>query len=137
MGGADGDGAGIAGVAGVIIWTDRFAEMLRFYRDVLGLEPRGEKAAFANFEWGGFRLSIAAHDEVRGPARDPLRVMVNFAVADIAAAHRRLSERGVAFSRPPERERWGGWVATFADPDGNTLQLLQLPCGEAQTSGQG
>ena len=129
-------GADITGVAGVIVWTDRFDAMLRFYRDTLGLEPRGVKASFANFAWGGFRLSVAAHDGVRGPARDPLRVMLNLAVADIHAAHRRLASRGVAFSRPPERERWGGWVATFADPDGNTLQLLQLP-PEAQTSGQG
>lgn len=129
-------GADITGVAGVIVWTDRFDAMLRFYRDTLGLEPRGVKASFANFAWGGFRLSVAAHDGVRGPARDPLRVMVNLSVADIHAAHRRLEARGVAFSRTPERERWGGWVATFADPDGNTLQLLQLP-PEAQTSGQG
>ena len=130
------EGADITGVAGVIVWTDRFDAMLRFYRDTLGLEPRGVKASFANFAWGGFRLSVAAHDGVRGPARDPLRVMLNLAVADIHAAHRRLEARGVVFSRPPERERWGGWVATFADPDGNTLQLLQLP-PEAQTSGQG
>lgn len=129
-------GADITGVAGVIVWTDRFDAMLRFYRDTLGLEPRGVKASFANFAWGGFRLSVAAHDGVRGPARDPLRVMINLAVADIHAVHGRLAERGVVFSRPPERERWGGWVATFADPDGNTLQLLQLP-PEAQTSGQG
>lgn len=128
-------GADITGVAGVIVWTDRFDAMLRFYRDTLGLEPRGVKASFANFAWGGFRLSVAAHDGVRGPARDPLRVMINLAVADIHAAHRRLASRGVAFSRPPERERWGGWVATFADPDCNTLQLLQLP--DDQTSGQG
>jgi len=122
-----GEGADIEGVAGVIIWTDRYPEMLAFYRDVLGLMPRSEKPAFANFEWGGFRLSVAAHDEVHGPARDPLRIMVHLKVADIAATYRRLVDRGVAFSRSPEQERWGGWVATFADPDGNTLQLLQLP----------
>jgi hypothetical protein len=33
----------------------------------------------------------------------------------------------VVFSRRPEREAWGGVVATFADPDGNTLQLMELP----------
>jgi catechol 2,3-dioxygenase-like lactoylglutathione lyase family enzyme len=31
---------------------------------------------------------------------------------------------GVVFERPPEREDWGGTVATFHDPDGNTLQLF-------------
>ncbi len=122
-----GEAGDIEGVAGVIIWTDRYPQMLAFYRDTLGLTPRSERDAFANFAWGRFRLSVAAHEGVHGPARDPLRVMVHFEVADIAAAYRRLRTRGVSFSRPPEQERWGGWVATFTDPDGNTLQLLQLP----------
>jgi uncharacterized glyoxalase superfamily protein PhnB len=31
------------------------------------------------------------------------------------------------FTRPPEREDWGGHVATLLDPDGNVVQLFQLP----------
>jgi predicted enzyme related to lactoylglutathione lyase len=53
--------------------------------------------------------------------------MVNLAVDDIEVVYRRLRAAGVAFSRAPEREPWGGVVATFADPDGNTLQLMELP----------
>ena len=53
--------------------------------------------------------------------------MLNLTVADIRAVHERLTRAGVAFSREPAREDWGGWVATFADPDGNILQLMQLP----------
>ena len=53
--------------------------------------------------------------------------MVNLATSDIHAAFDRLTARGVRFVRPPEQEHWGGWVATFQDPDGNTLQLLQQP----------
>ena len=117
----------IEGVAGVLVWTGGFRRMLTFYRDTLGLTPRHERATFVNFEWGDFRLSVTAHSDVHGRSRDPLRVMVNFAVDDIHAVHRRLEAAGVGFSRPPERERWGGWVATFEDPDGNTLQLLQQP----------
>ena len=99
--------------------------MLRFYRDTLGLAPRHERPGFVNFEWGDFRLTVAAHDQVSGRSRDPLRVMINLAVRDIHAVHERLRAAGVRFSRPPEREQWGGWIATFEDPDGNTLQLLQ------------
>ena len=55
--------------------------------------------------------------------------MVNLDVEDIHAAHERLSDAGVEFIRPPEREHWGGWVCTFADPDGNILQLLEQPKG--------
>lgn len=117
----------ITGVAGVLIWTADFSAMLAFYRDTLGLRPRSVKPDFANFAWGSFRLSIGTHHDVHGRSRDPLRIMLNFAVADIFAWHARLAGAGVPFLRPPEQEEWGGWVATFSDPDGNTVQLLQLP----------
>ena len=118
----------ITGIAGVIIWTEpaRHAEMARFYRDVIGLEPRSDREGFINFEWGDFRLTVSRHSEVTGPSCDPLRTMVNLAVADIAPVYERLLAEGVTFSRPPEREPWGGWIATFNDPDGNTVQLMQV-----------
>jgi predicted enzyme related to lactoylglutathione lyase len=119
----------ITGLAGVLIWTDRgrFEAMARFYRETLGLVPRTVKADFVNFEWGAVRLSVGVHDGVRGSTADPRRIMVNLAVDDIHATHARLAEAGVVFSRAPARESWGGWVATFSDPDGNTLQIFQLP----------
>jgi uncharacterized glyoxalase superfamily protein PhnB len=121
----------ITGFAGVLLWTERsrFEAMARFYRDRLGLSPRTSKPDFINFDWGGVRLSVSVHDGIHGPSRDPLRVMVNLSVDDVDAVHARLAAAGVAFSRPPEREDWGGRVATFADPDGNVIQLFQLPAG--------
>jgi predicted enzyme related to lactoylglutathione lyase len=119
----------ITGFAGVLLWTerDRFEAMARFYRDVLGLSPRTSKPDFINFDWAGVRLSLSVHDRVRGTSREPHRVMVNLAVDDIDALHARLAAAGVVFSRPPEREDWGGRVATLSDPDGNLIQLFQLP----------
>ena len=119
----------VTALAGVLVWTStaRFAAMERFYVDVLGLTPRTRRDGFVNFELGGQRVTVTIHDEVRGPAIDPLHVMVNLEVDDIAAAHARLLRAGVAFVRAPEQEPWGGWVATFADPDGNVLQLFELP----------
>ncbi len=117
----------IGPVNGVLIYTEQLEPMVRFYRDVLGLEPRHVKERTANFQWDDFKLTIGLHDEVRGPNADPNRLMVNFRVDDIHAVHRRLVEAKVTFSRPPEQEPWGGWLATFQDPDGNTLQLLQVP----------
>ncbi len=124
-------GSGLGPVNGVLVWTEaaRFRALRDFYVETLGLVPRADRANHVDFEWGGLRLTIAVHDAIGGPARDPLRVMINFAVEDIEAEHARLREAGVAFSRAPGREPWGGLVATFADPDGNTLQLLQLPEG--------
>ena len=119
----------IQGFAGVLIWTEakRFEAMARFYRDQLGLTPRTSKPDFINFEWGGVRLSVSVHDRVHGTSADPLRIMVNLAVDDIHAVHARLAGAGVVFTRKPEAEEWGGRVATFLDPDGNLIQLLELP----------
>ena len=117
----------IGGLAGVIIWTGSLERILPFYQDVLGLTPHSVHPDFVAFQFGQVRLSIGRHSQVAGPSRDPHRIMINLDVGDIHAAHRELASRGVVFIRPPEREHWGGWIASFRDPDGNLLQLLQHP----------
>jgi len=101
--------------------------MRAFYVDTLGLTPRSDRPRFVNFDWGTQRLTVSVHHAVSGTNPDPLRLMINLAVSDIHAIAARLRANGVQFSREPEQEPWGGWVATFQDPDGNTLQLLQTP----------
>jgi uncharacterized glyoxalase superfamily protein PhnB len=119
----------ITGLAGVIIYTTaaRFPEMRSFYVDVLGLSPRSDRAGFVNFELGNQRLTISVHSELGGPNRDPLHVMVNLATTDIEAVFADAVDHGARSLRPPEAESWGGLVATLTDPDGNIVQLLQLP----------
>ena len=122
----------IGPIAGVILWTapDRFGAMRDFYRDTLGLPERSVRDDFISFRWPGAadqRLNVSIHRDLSGPSADPLRVMVNFDVADLDAAHRGLVAAGVPIIRPPEREAWGGRVCTFLDPDGNMLQLVEQP----------
>lgn len=126
--------ASIDGLAGVILWTsgDRFASMRDFYVDTLGMRPRSDREHFVSFDWGALdehapRLTITVHSAVRGVAKEPLRLMVNLEVGDIEAVHERLRGLDVPFLRPPEREHFGGWIATLNDPDGNLVQLLQQP----------
>jgi predicted enzyme related to lactoylglutathione lyase len=116
----------IVGLAGVLIWTseERFLAMRRFYVETLGLRPRSDRPNFVNFQIGAARLTIGVHQAVDGTSRDPLRIMVNPAVADIDWAHERLTTIGVPCLRAPSTEPWGGKVATYADPDGNTVQLM-------------
>jgi len=38
-----------------------------------------------------------------------------------------LSSRGVAFTGLPERQFWGGTLATLRDPAGNEIQICQQP----------
>ena len=52
----------------------------------------------------------------RGPRRVP----------DRDAAHRQLTVKNVRFTMDPTKQPWGGYLATFADPDGNIFYLDQL-----------
>jgi lactoylglutathione lyase len=122
------DPSALGPVNGVLIWTsgERYDALAVFYRDVLALPVRTDRAGHLAVEWSnGMRLTVGTHSAVTGAAVEPERVMVNLQVADIHAAADRLRARGVVFVRPPSPEPWGGWIATFADPDGNLLQLLQ------------
>jgi predicted enzyme related to lactoylglutathione lyase len=116
----------VAGLAGVLIWTseERFSAMRRFYVETLGLRPRSDRPNFVNFQIGAARLTIGVHQGVDGISRDPLRIMINLAVTDIHAAHVRLTTVGVPCLRAPSPESWGGLVATYSDPDDNTVQLM-------------
>ena len=46
----------------------------------------------------------------------------SFACDDVEYSFRQLSERGVRFEGPPEKQPWGTY-AKFYDPDGNSFVL--------------
>jgi uncharacterized glyoxalase superfamily protein PhnB len=119
----------VDGLGGVLLYTSgsAFAAMRAFYIDGLGLTPRSDRPGFVNFELGGQRLTVAVHSELSCPNQDPLHVMVNLVTSDAAAVWEALLSHGAGAVRPPSREPWGGLVATVTDPDGNIVQLLQLP----------
>lgn len=117
----------ITGVVGITLWTSDLGRMFHFYHGILRLPLHSQHDDFVAFELGEVRFNIGLHDRVLGASADPYRVMPHLGVDDIQREYRRLKEEGVEFIRPPEREHWGGWIATLKDPDGNILQLLQLP----------
>ena len=53
--------------------------------------------------------------------------MINFNVDNIYEEIEHLKKYDVQIIREPEKERWGGIVASFLDPDRNIIQLLQHP----------
>lgn len=112
-------------IAGVIIWTQNLKRMINFYEDTLKLKPFSKRSGFIAFKFGDIRLNIGLHSKVKGKSNEPYRIMVNLTTHDIQNDYHSLSQQGVQFIRMPEQEHWGGWVATFFDPDGNILQLLQ------------
>ena len=77
-------------------------------------------ASFATAEVG---FAIARTDDANLVGR---HTGVGFGVKDLIAAHRDLAAKGVDFWMPPEKQPWGGFMAMFRDPDGNSFYLDQL-----------
>lgn len=107
------------------IWSQDLNNLLPFYRDVLGLSVGLEAPGFVVLgDPGGPAVALGTHSEVRGRATDPARHIVGFECDDIRKDWRRLKDAGVEFVEDP-KDYGTVWVATFKDPEGNLLQLLQ------------
>lgn len=102
--------------------------LIGFYRDKLGLtvNPDAGPGAFMAGSANFISLIIEEHDQVAGATREPQRVLLNFFVDDAVAEQHRLEAADVRFIREATEEPGFGIVATFADPDGNLCQLMQL-----------
>ena len=112
-------------LSAVRIFVDDLDRARRFYRDVLELAERDAQAEWAVFELDGKHIIVEAV-----PPDDPEHdlvgrfLAVSFEVDDIDATYRELTQRGVEFAHPPERQAWGGTLAFPRDPDGNTFTLV-------------
>jgi len=112
----------------VFVWDIDAARV--FYANVLGLTlaSDGSRHGYCVFDSAGIRLVVEAVPR-DAPPHDQCLVGrfagVSFAVADIAAEHQRLLSLGVNFTGVPERQSWGGMLATFHDPSRNELNIVQ------------
>ncbi len=93
----------IQGVAGTIIWTENFTELLDFYRNVFVTEPKSIKGQFASFDFGETKFGLGIHKNVKGISKEIYRVMINLRTEDIFFEYERLQALGVKFIRIPEK----------------------------------
>ncbi|WP_245717317.1 VOC family protein [Nocardia jejuensis] len=81
-----------------------------------------------------FLLVIDSRDDVAAENPEPARTILNFHVDDFDVIAARLREAGVEWAVPVE-DRAMGRFGTFADPDGNLLQIIQfVPDAHAATA---
>jgi len=112
------------------VFVNDIAAAKAFYLQTLSLPLKvdGEDHGFCVFHSGGAELVVEA---VPADAPSDERILVgrftglSFTVQDIQAKYMELLAKGVAFSGTPERQTWGGTLATFKDCSGNELQLVQ------------
>ena len=121
----------ITGLTGATIWSEDLHRLLPFYRDTLGLPVRQEAPGFVLLgAAGGAAVALGTHSEVHGAAKEPARHILSFATDDIRADYARLTGAGVTFLEAPTGGPDGEVTfATFKDPEGNYLQLVQFAGG--------
>jgi predicted enzyme related to lactoylglutathione lyase len=116
----------IKGTRGSSIWSEDLNNLLPFYRDTLGLPVSLETPGFVVLgDQSGATIALGTHSDVHGKAKEPQRHIVSVETDNIKAEHTRLKAAGVEFLEDPQD---GGQVAfaTFKDPEGNYIQLLEF-----------
>ncbi|WP_280420132.1 VOC family protein [Nocardia carnea] len=108
--------------AGSILLGSARAEDLRaWYRTAIAPDHTGDGPIVAGNLW----LVIEQRDDVSEQNPQPGRSILNFHVDDFATYEDQLNAAGVEWVAPAE-DRPSGKFATFKDPDGNYLQIIQL-----------
>jgi uncharacterized glyoxalase superfamily protein PhnB len=104
----------------IILGTTHPEELREWYRKALAPEYKGE----GPIDLGGFLLVIDKRDDVDAKNNEPGRMILNFHVDDFDAVEAQLKAAGVDWLTPVA-DRASGRFGTFADPDGNYLQIIQ------------
>lgn len=112
----------------IMLGSEDPRRLAAFYTEVLGA-PNPDWSDDAN-GWFGFQagdggLAIGPHSEVTGKNQQPGRIMLNFETADVNGEFERIKAAGAEVVAEPYEPGGGSGMlmCTFADPDGNYLQL--------------
>ena len=118
----------IKGLSTAGIWSEDIQKnLLPFYRDVVGLPLSVDTPEFVVLGSNprGPSVTLGTHSEVKGNNADPARHMVGLETDDVEGDFQRVKGKGVEFIEGPTKFDQVT-VATFKDPEGNYVQLLQF-----------
>ncbi len=105
-----------------ILYCDRWAETAEFYGHTLGLRRSFENDWFVEFGIrDGVFVSVADAARATIHSGSGAGITLSWQVADVAAARRMLTGRGVVVSEIAQR--WGAATVFFHDPEGNRIEL--------------
>ena len=109
----------------ILLSTDDVKKLAEFYGRVFEKKPDMDEEMYKGFLVGSCFLSIGFHDKIHGRAKDADRILFNFETDDVKGEFERIKKIGAeVIAEPYQMEGMSGWIATFADPDGNYFQLL-------------
>ena len=108
-----------------MLGTKQPKELAAFYEKVFG-KPAGmidPEHSYWGWQLGNVYFTVGEHSEMVGKTKEPGRMMCNFETQQVKEEFERIKALGAVVIKEPY-EMGGGWIATFADPDGNYFQLM-------------
>jgi len=121
----------ITQLGNVTVVVKDLARSLRFFRDKIGLRLAfyDRKHKWVCFDAGRMAFSLTTAWNREAKKMVGRRTGLSFYVDDIEKTVKALKKKHVKFNFPPRKQPWGGILANFCDPDGNSYFLLQMPAG--------
>jgi predicted enzyme related to lactoylglutathione lyase len=107
------------GIKTVLHPVSDLAKAKAVYAALLGIEPQADAPYYVGFDVEGQHIGLVPGG---GGMTSPVAY---WHVADIEAKLAEVTEAGAAVKEAPHEVGGGRLVATFTDPDGNVLGLIQ------------
>ena len=123
----------ITHVHSITIYVRDQDRALAFYRDALGMEVLSDDSSIPGFRWltvgpKGAQTSLLIYKANPDHKEDTAKLGSSTGLVlyadDIHVTHDKLKAHGVKITTELRKEMWG-WELQFADPDGNTFELVQ------------
>jgi predicted enzyme related to lactoylglutathione lyase len=114
----------VLGLGTVVYQVRDLARAKAWYAGAFGVAPYFDEPFYVGFNIHGYELGLSP-DEAPGPG--PGGSVAFWRVSDIDEAMQRFLARGARELSPIEDVGGGIRVATVADPDGNTIGLIENP----------
>jgi catechol 2,3-dioxygenase-like lactoylglutathione lyase family enzyme len=117
----------LRGLATINFWAADHAAAIRWYTEVLGMEPYFQREGYAEFRIGDYQQELGLIDSRFAPPgydTGPGGALVYWHVDDLTGTYERLLKLGATEHDGP-RERGPGFVtASVVDPFGNLLGIM-------------
>ena len=91
------------------------------YAALLGVQPQTDSSYYVRFEVAGQQIGLVPGGGPQGMTSP----VAHWHVPDIEATLAEVTAAGATVKEPPRDVGGGRLVATFTDPDGNVLGLIQ------------
>ena len=112
----------------ILIGSAEPKELAGFYEKVFQKKPDMDDGGWYGWQVGSSYFSIGEHSEIKGEAKEPQRILLDFETSEVKEEFERISKiDGAKVIKEPYQMQGMGmdiWIATLADPDGNYFQLM-------------